>query len=71
MQRGKAREVQAIGALRVSRRAVKQPRRAEVFTRQARGRWELRETDSIDDTLDLASIGCELALQEIYRLVLS
>ena len=44
---------------------------AEVFTRQARGRWELRETDSIDDTLDLASIGCELALQEIYRLVLS
>lgn len=42
----------------------------ERFTRQAKDRWELWETDSIEDRLVLASIGCELALREIYARVL-
>ncbi len=43
---------------------------AERFTREAKDRWQLWETDSPDERLSLAAIGCELQLREIYRLVL-
>ena len=42
---------------------------AERFTRQAKDRWQLWETDSPAERLELAAIGCELQLREIYRLV--
>ena len=41
----------------------------ERFTRQAKDRWQLWETDDVDERLKLESIGCELQLREIYRLV--
>ena len=44
---------------------------AECFTREAKDRWQLWETDSPDERLTLAPIGCELQLGEIYRLVLA
>ncbi len=43
---------------------------AERFTRQAKNRWQLWETDSRDECLALAAVECELKLREIYRLVL-
>jgi Uma2 family endonuclease len=40
---------------------------AEHFARQADGRWLLAETDDTAAVLDLPSIGCRLALAEVYR----
>jgi len=38
----------------------------ERFRRQETGEWLLWETDRPDDTVALASIGCEVALVEVY-----
>lgn len=38
----------------------------EHFLRQADGRWLFEETNRLDDSLALPSIGCALALREIY-----
>lgn len=38
----------------------------EHFVRQPDRRWLLSETNRIEDTLDLTSIGCHLALAEVY-----
>jgi Uma2 family endonuclease len=38
----------------------------EHFVRQPDRRWLLSETNRIEDTLDLTSIGCRLALVEVY-----
>ncbi len=40
----------------------------ERFTRQG-NEWLLTEFKSLDDSLPLASIGCEIALREIYALI--
>jgi hypothetical protein len=34
------------------------------------GAWLLTETDRLEDSLDLPSIGCQLGLAEIYQRVL-
>lgn len=41
----------------------------EHFTKQADGRWLLSETDEQGNTLELPSIGCRLALAEVYERV--
>lgn len=41
----------------------------ERFTRQARDRWELWETDDVAVSIDLQAIGCRLVLREIYDAV--
>lgn len=38
----------------------------EVFTRQNDGSWVLRATENPADTIELESIGCKLAIAEIY-----
>lgn len=38
----------------------------EHFIRQPENRWLLSETNSIEDTVELASIGCALSLMEVY-----
>lgn len=40
--------------------------RVEHYIRQAEGRWLLSDYHSLDDTVALASVGCELALREVY-----
>jgi Uma2 family endonuclease len=42
----------------------------EHFTRQGDGRWLLSETDDPAGVLDLPSIGCRLALADVYERVL-
>jgi Uma2 family endonuclease len=41
-------------------------RHVERYRRQESGEWLLWETDRPDDTVALSSIGCELALVEVY-----
>jgi Uma2 family endonuclease len=41
----------------------------ERFARQADGQWLLTERNGLEASLFLASIGCELALSEVYRKV--
>ena len=41
----------------------------ERFARQARGEWLLTEVNGLEASLALPSIGCELALAEVYRKV--
>jgi Uma2 family endonuclease len=41
----------------------------EHFVRQSRTQWLFSETDRLDDTLTLRSIGCQLALAEVYAKV--
>jgi len=41
----------------------------EHFLRQPDKRWILYETDRIEDTIELASIGCTLSLAEVYHKV--
>jgi Uma2 family endonuclease len=43
--------------------------RAELYRRQADGRWECTVLQSPDDVLTLASIGCVLRLADAYRYV--
>lgn len=38
----------------------------ERFTRQPDGDWLLHAADGLDDTLELLSVGCTLALSDIY-----
>jgi len=38
----------------------------EYFVRQPDNRWLLSETNRLEDTLELTSIGCNLALTEVY-----
>ena len=38
----------------------------EHFVRQPDNRWLLSETNRLEDTLELTSIGCNLALTEVY-----
>ena len=40
--------------------------RVELFTRQDDGHWLLSEASRLDETLPLASIGCELRLADVY-----
>jgi Uma2 family endonuclease len=40
--------------------------RLELFTRQGDGHWLLSEASRLDETLPLASIGCELRLADVY-----
>ena len=40
---------------------------AELFTRQADGRWMLTAKTSLEDTIELQSIGCRLALADLYE----
>lgn len=42
----------------------------EHFTRQADGRWLLAEASSLQDVIDLSSVGCKLALADVYEDVL-
>ena len=39
----------------------------EHFLRQSDKRWILYETDRIEDTIELASIGCTLSLADVLR----
>ena len=41
----------------------------ELHTRQADGRWLLTSADRLEDVLDLPSIGCRLALADLYERV--
>ena len=41
----------------------------DLFMRQPDGRWLLTSTDSLEDVLDLPSIGCRLALADLYERV--
>jgi len=45
---------------------AQQEHHVERHRRQETGEWVLWETDRPDDTVTLASIGCELALVEVY-----
>jgi Uma2 family endonuclease len=40
---------------------------ADLFSRQPDGRWILTSASSLDDSLDLQSIGCRLSLSELYE----
>ena len=41
----------------------------EQHARQAEGQWLLSETDSVDDVITLPSIGCRLAVADLYEKV--
>lgn len=43
--------------------------RVERYVRQADGRWMLSDHRSPEDTVELASIGCALALRDVYEKV--
>jgi Uma2 family endonuclease len=40
---------------------------AELYTRQPDGRWLFASADRLEDSLDLESIGCRLALADLYE----
>src|ERR1039458_9634093 len=42
---------------------------AELFTRQPDGRWMLTASSRLEDSLDLQSVGCHLALADVYEKV--
>ena len=42
---------------------------AELFTRQPDGRWMLTAKTSLEDSIELQSIGCQLALADLYEKV--
>jgi hypothetical protein len=42
---------------------------AELFTRQPDGRWMLTASSRLEDSLDLQSVGCHLALADLYEKV--
>lgn len=43
--------------------------RVELFAKEGKGRWILEVLDHLEDIVKLASIGCELALKDIYAKV--
>ena len=40
-----------------------------MYTRQPDGRWVLAEASSLENTLELGSIACRLALADLYEKV--
>jgi Uma2 family endonuclease len=42
---------------------------AELFTRQADGRWLLTAAGGMDESLELQSVGCRIALRDLYEKV--
>jgi Uma2 family endonuclease len=42
---------------------------ADLFTRQPDGRWMLTASSRLEDSLDLPSVGCHLALADLYEKV--
>lgn len=44
--------------------------RVELFTRRDDGHWLLSEASGLEETLSLASIGCELRLADVYDRVI-
>jgi Uma2 family endonuclease len=42
---------------------------ADLYTRQPDGRWLLTSADRLEDSLDLESVGCRLALADLYEKV--
>ena len=40
---------------------------AELFTRQPDGRWMLTASSRLEDSIDLQSVGCHLALADLYE----
>jgi Uma2 family endonuclease len=42
---------------------------ADLFTRQPGGQWLLTSAGSVEDTIDLESIGCSVGLRESYERV--
>ena len=42
---------------------------ADLYTRQPDDRWLLSSAGSLDDSLDLSSVGCRLNLRELYEKV--
>ena len=40
---------------------------ADLYTRQPDGRWLLTSADRLEDSLDLQSVGCRLALLDLYE----
>jgi Uma2 family endonuclease len=43
--------------------------RAELYTRQSDGRWLLTTVSRVEDSLDLQSVGVQLALADLYEKV--
>ena len=41
----------------------------DLYTRQPDGRWVLSEASRLEDTLELKSIGCQVALADLYEKV--
>jgi Uma2 family endonuclease len=41
-------------------------RRVELFSRQTDGRWILSQLSGADAEVELASVGCRLALADVY-----
>lgn len=41
----------------------------ELYTRQTNGRWTLSEANGLSDTIEIASLQCQLAMAEIYAKV--
>jgi Uma2 family endonuclease len=39
----------------------------DLFTRQQNGRWQLNSADGIESSVELESIGCRLALADVYE----
>jgi len=40
---------------------------ADLYTRQPDGRWLLTSADRLEDSLDLQSVGCRIALLDLYE----
>jgi Uma2 family endonuclease len=40
---------------------------AELYTRQPDGRWLFASADRLEDSIDLQSVGCRLALADLYE----
>jgi len=40
---------------------------ADLYTRQADNLWTLVSADRIEDSLDLQSVGCKLAMADVYE----
>ncbi len=60
---------QSIGSLKEYLLVSSDRMRAELYTRQPEDRWLLTSAGSLEDSLDLPSLGCRLALAELYEKV--
>jgi Uma2 family endonuclease len=66
---GKFERYQRIAALQGYVVIAQDRPRVEHYARQAEGQWLLTVTTGLDGVVSLPSIGCELALREVYRKV--